>query len=317
MKLKKEYVILFIIIAVLVLYIALRKGNMIQYKLPEVAELAPADISGIVIQGDSKEIVLKKEKGKWLIGPEKYSADSYKVEKMINFLKNPVLMTVVSESKDYMRYGLDDKDRITVKALSGDSPKRLVEIGYQADVQNCTFIKLENDYRVYQAKEDLREVFSTDIDNIRDKSVLSFNIDRIYSVDLSRDGKETVFTKKEVPSKGKENKDKTTYQWETGDGKVIDVTLMNADLDDILKIKCSKYFYDTKKEEQAKPAYVIKVKDEKEHVLTVFPKKDDAYRAESSDNPTPFSLYAWRIDNIIKKFDEMLGKEAKKGPKKD
>ncbi len=315
MKLKKEYIILFIIIAVLVSYIALRKGNRIHYKLPEIAELAPADISGIVIQKDTKEIVLKKENGKWLIGPEKYPADSYKVKQMINFLKKPVLMTLVSESKDYMRYGLDDKARITVKALSGNSPKRVVEIGYQADVQNCTFIKLENDYRVYQAKEDLREIFSTDIDNIRDKSVLSFNLDRIYSVDLSRDGKETVFTKKEVPSKGKENKDKTTYQWETGDGKIIDISLMNAVLDDILKIKCSKYFYDTKKEEPVKPAYVIRVKDEKEHVLTVFPKKDDAYRAESSDNPTPFSLYAWRIDNIIKKFDEMLGKEAKKGAK--
>jgi hypothetical protein len=115
-------------------------------------------------------------------------------------------MTVISDSKDYMRYGLDNENRIVVKALSDESPQRVVEIGYQADVRNCTFIKLENDNRVYQARGDLREVFSTDTDDIRDKSVLSFNIEETNSVYLSRGGKNLLSIKRRCPPEEKKAK---------------------------------------------------------------------------------------------------------------
>ena len=66
-------------------------------------------------------------------------------------------------------------------------------------------------------------------------------------------------------------------------------------------------YYDIKKDSLNNPEYIIKVKVKNEHVLTVYPKKEEDYTAVSSDNPTPFNLYAWRIDNIIKKFDEITG----------
>ena len=315
MKLKKEYVILFLIIAVLVLYISLRKDSRIQYEIPEITELSQDNISGIVIKGSEGEVLLAKENNKWFIGADKYAADTYKVEKMISFLKKPALMTVVSDSKDYMRYGLDDKIRITVTALSGENPERVVEIGYQADVQNSTFIKLENDHRVYYARDDLRDIFSTNIDDIRDKAVLSFDADKVGFVQISKDGKAFDFNKKETSS-GEEDKS-TAFQWEAGDGKIVDATLMNSLLDDMLKIKCSEYIYKAEEGEPGNPVYVIRVNDGNEHVLTVFPKKEDDYRAESSDNPTPFSLYSWRIDNIIEKFDKMSGEKEMKEPESD
>ena len=316
MKIKKEYIILFLIIAVLVLYIALRKESRIQYEIPEVAELSQEKISGVVIKGNNSEILLTKENDKWLIGDEKYAADTYKIEKMIDFLKKPILITVVSDSEDYMRYGLDDKNRITVKALSGENQQRVVEIGYQTDARNYTFIKLENDTRVFHAKEDLRDIFSTDIDDIRDKTVLSFNVKEVENINLTRDGKELAFNRKEIPVGGEESNN-AGYQWESGDGKTIEAALMNSLLDDILKIKCSKYLYDIKDDQPGSPEYVIRVKDENEHVLTVYPKKEDDYTAVSSDNPTAFSLYSWRIDNIIKKFDEILGEGAGEGAGSD
>jgi hypothetical protein len=113
-------------------------------------------------------------------------------------------------------------------------------------------------------------------------------------------------------SSGGEEGQNNASGWETGDGKMVDNSLMNSLLKDILDIKCSKYIYNTEKEEPGSPAYVIKVRDKIDHVLTVFPEKEDIYNAESSDNPTPFSLYSWRIDNIIEKFDRMLGEEDKK-----
>ena len=307
MRLKKEYIVLFLVIAALVLYITLRKENRIQYDIPELAELSPDSITKIVINGDGKETALIKDKDQWLIGTDKYLADAYKIEKMINFLVKPVLITVVSDSKDYMRYGLDSKNRIIVKAFSGDKAQRSVDIGYQADIRDYTFLKLEDDYRVYHAKEDLRDIFSTDIDDIRDKTVLSFKVDEIDDVQLLKDGKESYFNRKKVPSDGEENKNET-YQWETGDGKMIDDASMNSLLDDLLKIKCSNYLYDIKKDELGDPEYVIKVTGKNTHLITVFPKKEeDDYTCSSSDNPSIFKLYSWRIDNIIEKFNKMLG----------
>ncbi|MBN2420179.1 MAG: DUF4340 domain-containing protein [Deltaproteobacteria bacterium] len=316
MKVKKEYIILLLIIAVLVLYIFMRKESRIQYELPEIAELAPANISSIVINGPESEILLTKEKDKWFIGPEKYVADDYKVKKMVDFLVKPVLTTVVSDSKDYLRYGLDDKTRIAVKALLGETLQRSVEIGYQADIRNHTFIKLEDDHRVYHAREDLRDIFSTRIDDIRDKTVLSFKPDKVDAVYLTKDGKEFAFNKKTITPEGEEVKDPTA-QWEAEEGRIVDTALVNSLLDDLLGIKCSEYIYDRKKDELNNPVYIVRIKDENEHILTVLPKEEDDYRAMSSDNPTPFNLYSWRIDNIIKKFDEILGEEDKKGPETD
>jgi hypothetical protein len=99
MKIKKEYIILIIVIAALAIYISLRKDDRIQYEIPEVPEIASVDISGIIISGDDKEIRIIKEKDKWLINAEKFLADSYKIGKMVDFLKKPVLKTVVSDSK--------------------------------------------------------------------------------------------------------------------------------------------------------------------------------------------------------------------------
>ena len=183
-------------------------------------------------------------------------------------------MTVVSDSKDYMRYGLDNKNRIIVKALSAGGPQRVVEIGYQTDIRNHTFIKLINDHRVFHAREDLRDIFSTGIDDIRDKTVLSFNVDDVENIYLTGDGKELALTREVLPSEGEENSN-DAIQWKTGDGKVIDSSLMSSLMDDILKIKCSEYIYDLKREELGEPEYLISIKDKNEHVLTVYPKEED------------------------------------------
>ena len=312
MKIKKEYIILILVMAALVIYISLRKDSRIRYEIPVVAEIAAEEISGINISADGKEIKIKKENDKWLIGPENFPADSNKIRKMINFLKKPVLVTVVSESKDYMRYGLDEKKRITVNVLSGEKGLRSVEIGNPANVQNHTFIRLGNDTTVYHAREELRDIFTTDLDNIRDKNVISFKIDEVEEVSFSGDDIKWTFTRKAVIS-DEDNKESRAFQWEGEYEVKVEHTRMVAILDEIAGIKCPGYIYDINAEVLDNPAYVIRVRDKDEHTLTVYPKKEDDYRAVSSDNPSPFYLYAWRIDNIREKFQEISGvKEAEK-----
>ncbi len=304
MKLKKEYIILFTVIAALVLYIALRKGNRIQYEIPEVSEIIGSDISGIVIEESGKKLALVRENDRWVIEPEKYTADSYKVEKMLDFLSAPELVTVVSDSKDYMRYGLDDKKKLSVKAVSEGSNARSVEIGYQTEIRDFTFLKLENGDRVFHARGDLRDIFTTDMNEIRDKTVISFESKDIGYIELIKDGKKLSLTR--TGTEQIEGDTQPSYEWKNAEGKTVDNAAAAAILNDILEIKCSEYIYDNS-EVQGDPMYVIKVTDEKEHSIKIFTQKENEYSAVSSDNPTPFKLYAWRIDNIIEKFDGISG----------
>ncbi len=314
MKIKKEYLILILVIVALALYISFRKGNRIQYEIPAVPEIDAEEISGIVIDGDGKEIKIRKEKDKWFIGAENFLADKYKVGKMVDFLKKPVLMTVVSESKDYLRYGLDEKKQTKVKVLSGEKVLRIVDVGNPAGVQNYTFIRLGDDEKVYDAREDLRDIFVTEMDEIRDKGVISFKADEVESISFNGDGNDWTFTRKAQPQGEGNNKNGEPFQWESGDGIKAEHPKMVAILDEINDIKCAKYIYAEKPEGLDNPLYVIRVMDKTEHTLTVYAKKEDDYRAKSSDNTSPFYLYAWRIDNIKKKFEEISGVKAEKKP---
>ncbi len=314
MKIKKEYLVLILVIAALAIYISLRKENRINYEIPELPEIASEEISGIVIIGNDREIKIRKEDDKWLIGPENYPADKYKTGKMVDFLRKPVLMTVVSDSEDYLRYGLDEKKRITVKALSGEKEIRTVDVGNPAGVQNYTFIRLGGDMKVYHAREDLRDIFVTDVDEIRDKNVISFKADEVESISFSGDDREWTFTRKAQPQGEGDKKSGEPFQWESGDGVKALHTKMVSILDEINGIKCSRYVYDEKSEGPENPLYVIRVMDKTEHTLTVYAKKEDDYMAKSSDNGSPFYLYAWRINNIKKKFEEITGSNQKEKP---
>jgi hypothetical protein len=107
MKFKKEYIILLFIIIALILYLVLRKQDQIHYELPDIKEIPRAEITKIEINSNNSQIVIKKTDKRWAIGPEKYPADESKIEKVLAFIEKPVLVIMISDSKNYTRYGLD------------------------------------------------------------------------------------------------------------------------------------------------------------------------------------------------------------------
>ncbi len=167
---------------------------------------------------------------------------------------------------------------------------------------------------VYHAREDLRDIFVTEIDEIRIKNLYPLRPMRWRVSHLKRDGKDWTFTRKALPQGEGNKKNGEPFQWESADGIKAEHTKMIAILDEIADIKCSKYIYDAKPEEDNNPMYVIVVRDKNEHTLNVYPKKEDDYRAKSSDNPSQFYLYAWRIDKIRDKFREISGVNNGKKP---
>ena len=194
MSIKKEYLILVAIILVLSLYIILHKRDRSHYRLPEPPKVMQKEISRIEITKQDTAIVLKKTNNTWEIVPQGYSADANQVSSMLDVIEKLILTALVSESKNYERYELDEENKLVVRAWAGDTLRREFEIGKAAATFRHTFVRLSDDYRVYHARGNFRNKFDLGVDNLRDKTVLAFNAGEIQQMRFSKGEQSIVFT---------------------------------------------------------------------------------------------------------------------------
>ncbi|MEE9497174.1 MAG: DUF4340 domain-containing protein, partial [Desulfobacterales bacterium] len=91
MKIKKEYIILVLIILALSAYLFMRRTNRTLYELPEIPQVAQQEITRLQITKGKTNIVLNKKDEKWYIAPAEYPTDADKVKDMLNALANLTL----------------------------------------------------------------------------------------------------------------------------------------------------------------------------------------------------------------------------------
>ena len=322
MKIKKEYVVLAVIILALSLYLILRSPDRTHYKLPKVPDIA-GDISKIEISKFDSSIAISKKDDTWRIAPQGYPANTNKVEDMLDIIEELTLTAMVSESRNYSRYDLNDEKKITVKAWTGDTPRREFEVGKAATSFRHTFVKLADDHRVYHARGNFRAKFDQTLDNLRDKTVLSFDKTEIQEVHTTRGKEVMAFSRTQVPVQVSPSEEadaesppseKQQKVWQTADGKKADEAKLKRLLTTLSDLRCEKYIDDRNKEDLMSPIYTIQLKGVQEYTLSIFAKtdkNDKNYPAVSSANDYPFLLSDWQADNLMKKPDEML-----KGPDK-
>lgn len=320
MNVKKEYLILVVLILGLSLYLALHKRGKSHYQLPEFPKVVKKEISKVEIAKRNTTIVLNKRDNRWQIVPQGYPADASQVESMLDVLEKLSLTALVSESKNYERYNLDEENKVIVKAWSGDTLRRELEIGKAATTFQHTFVKLSDDHRVYQARGNFRSKFDMNVDNLRDKTVLAFDARDIQEIRLSKGEQSIVFTRREISNEitsSKEEKAQSSQRpteeatWESDDGKRGDAPQLNRILTTLSKLRCEKYLDDRKKEDLSDPIYKIELKGIKEYSLSVFAKIDESssnYPATSSDNDYPFLLPSWQVNDLMKNPEEFLEK---------
>jgi len=323
MKMKKEYVILFTLILALALYLMLRNPDRTHYQLPDVVDIGKADISKIEISKPETTVVLDKKDDAWLIAPEGYRANMDRVRDMLEILKGLSVTALVSESRNYSRYDLDDDKKITVRAWTGDSLAREFKLGKAAPSYQHTFVKLAGDDRIYHAQGNFRGKFDQTLDNLRDKTVLSFDLGEIQEVHITKGGEVIAFALTQLPGEvtaGEAGEDKhpesqkTEGVWKTSGGAEGDETQLNRLLSALSSLQCEAYIDGKNKEDFANPICQVQLKGSKEYTLSIFKKIDKdakAYPAVSSENDYPFLLPEWKANNLMKKPDELLKKPDK------
>lgn len=321
MKVKKEYMILALLIVALSLYLALHKRDKTQYTLPPLPEVPISEISRIEISKPDETIVLKKRKDKWMLSEEGYRADAAKVRDMLDTIGQLTLTALVSESKSYERYDLQKEKRIGVKAWAGDSLRREFDVGKTAPSHGHTFVKIAGDDKVYHARDDFKGRFDRSVEDLRDKWVLRFAEAEIGWVEI-KDGKGSLTAmRKEVPVEVKATEEgaaregaspKAELSWQSAEGRAVDESRLKALLRTLSNLECAGYIYDRRKEDFADPVYTLHLKGSMEYSLAIFAKRDKdekGYPALSSENESPFLLSDAQAIRIMVPPEEILGKE--------
>jgi hypothetical protein len=331
-KLKKEYIILGALIIVLLFYLILKKSDKVQYEIPVIKPLIKADIGKVEIRWKGKTITFNKKETKWVVGEKQYPVDEGKINNIIDTIAELSLSEMVSESRNYKPYELDDEKKIAVKAYKEDDIIREFEIGKQAATFGHTFVKIAGDDKVYYARESFRGYFEREIDDLRDKTVLTFDKNELSEIIVIAEGREYQFTKKVTANKPgpAEEKDKSKedtppaepeekIQWLTADGKEGDKVKLDSFINQLSDLKCDKYLEDKeiKDFEDKNPVFKITLKGSKNYSLSLFEKSGegdvkDKFPAVSSENVYPFLLSGYKGDNFIKDAKELLKEEGKK-----
>ncbi|HDO22173.1 MAG TPA: DUF4340 domain-containing protein, partial [Nitrospirae bacterium] len=286
------------------------------YDLPEIKHIDKSDISRLTIKKKGSEIRLKRDNKRWIVSPGNVPADGGKVDKMLSDISGLKLTAVVSESKNYPLYKLDEAHRIEVEAFKGDDSLIKIEIGKPAQSGRHTYIKLGNDQRVFLVSNELRSGFDKTVASLRDRLVMKI-VEQINEVRLYDGKRKMTIVRSEAAApvnvnrgqKAQEAK-KPKPQWRTAKGQHV----KGAEVEDIINtfsnLLCDEFIAGKTKKDFTSPVYTVSLKGTKTYTISIFKEKNGKYPAVSSESNYPFLISEWKAEKIMKKFDSLV--ESKK-----
>ncbi len=311
MKVKKEYIMLAVVIIALTVYLVMRSSDRTQYRLPDVPQAAAKDISRLQITRGQTTIVINKKDDKWYIAPDEFPADANKVKDMLNAVEKLTLTALVSESKNYNLYDLNEDKKLNVKAWQGEDLKRDVDLGKTASSFRHTFVRPAGDERVFHARGNFKNNFDFSVDDLRDKLVLALNPADIKLIQVIKDQQTLTISKSQAPvvvdnteaeKKSDPGPGAKKSAWQAADGRPVEETAVNQLLNAVSDLRCEKFIIDRQKEDFTSPLFTLQLKGGQEYSLTIFAKtaeKDTDFPAVSSGSNYPFLLSGSLVDSIL------------------
>jgi hypothetical protein len=302
MKIKKEYIILAIIIIALSVYLVMRRGDQTLYELPEIPQVSQKEINRLQITKGKTIIDLNKKDNSWDIAPKEYPADIDKVKNMLDNMEKLTLTALVSESKNYNLYDLSGEAKINVKAWQGDRLKRDIDVGKTASSFRHTFVKTAGDDRVFHARGNFRNTFDTTVDDLRDKTILTYTPSDIQQIQITQEKQSFMLTRTQLPEKEepptadkKESASPPAQKtvWQTSDGRTGEEAAVSQLLNTLANLRCETFIEDRGKEDFTTPLITIQLKGSQEYSLSIFAKTEE----KKTEHPaiSSASKYAFRL----------------------
>lgn len=320
---KKEYIILIVLIIGLIAYLGLKKDNQVHYELPTIPQVDTTRIDRVEISKADRLVVLNKGENGWTVSDKKFSANPEDIEQMIGTLKAIKLSALVSEAKDLARYELDDTHAVKVKALAGKEAVRSFVIGKTAPSYNHTFIYLDDkDRTVYQANGNFKSQFDKEIADFRDKKVLEFDATRVNKLTLEKQGQIVTLIKSQTPETTDQEKEEIKKNliekkpvpeesiWKKEDGSVTDQKTISDLLSSLSKLECQAFLDEDKaaRLKEIQPSCKILLENDKTFILNLFNKNENQdVEGSCSYTPYAFTLTSYKAEDIVSYADKLLG----------
>jgi hypothetical protein len=325
---KKEYIILVVVIAGLCAYLALKKDNQINYDLPTLATVETTAVDQIHITGGDTPLTLSKTDKGWTVSDKAYPAASAAVNDVLDTVKTLNLSALVSESGNLVRYDLDPDNALYARVLANGKVVREFTIGKTAPSGNHTFVMLKNDTRVFQADNSFRDQFDKSVDEFRDKEVLRLKPADINTIFLEKNGVFQTLTRnaleKDLPedqlqdqAQDKKAAKTPAIQWVTADGTPADQTAVQDLLASLSRLECQNYKDDAGAAALKKqtPTCKISLENHQTFGLNIFSEtQGDGVAATSSGSPYAFDLASYRAEDIVSYVDQILGLKPQEKP---
>ncbi len=318
---KKEYLVLTLVIVSLSLYLLFRQSG---YNLRDIPELEPVDkgaITKITVKGMENSYTLVNKNKVWTLEKGNFKADEVKADKVASLIAELKLREMVSESENYDRYELGSNKALNVKAFAGDKPVREFVVGKAASTYRHTYVKLSKDHKVYLASGAFRKDFDMAAKEMRDKKVMDFKKDAVTSIAFKEKDSMLSFSKIEEKSPAAKDGQKQAAQetkvvsWQFSIGRKGDKKAIEEVIGELSNLKCDSYVPQKPKADLMNPVYTVTVMTDKTHTINFYGQNGDnanEFLISSSDSDTPFLLASWKAKKIMKAFDELKGMKKDK-----
>lgn len=311
---KKEYLILIIVILALSGYLIFKKDDRSHYSLPEPPAVEKADVDRLTVAKEGETLEFVKQGDGWVVGPDQFPADKGTVADMLDTVSGLTLSALVSEKKDYLRYELDDDHRVDVTAFTGEKPALSFKIGKTAPSYNHTFVMLGDDSRIFHAEDSFRSHFDKVLDDFRDKEVMTVPEEGVKKITIEKNGVEKQLTAQDKGDAGEETDSPKKIFLDEAGSQADPETVSNL-LSALSALRCDTFLTDATKADLEKegPALTIRLETDSPLVLRLFDQDTEApVRATSSMNAYAFKLQSYTAKDIQSYADALAGLQPEK-----
>ena len=281
-----RYALPALIIVSLVLYLGLRNRDRLLYDLPQLPEMAVAEVDRVEIVKGDRLVAVRKQGDGWLLEPDEFPAATAQVDTMVRALASLEITDLVSEHSAYSRFELDPESALRITAFRGGTVLRTVELGKEARTYQHTYVKVEGDPRVYQAAGDLGNYFPVVGDVLRDKLVLKVDIDTVGEIVARSPGEELVLRKRPALEEG------AAPDWVTADGGEWNSAKVAESLQRLANLSTFRFAEGPPAPGNEVLELTLKTEVGATHTVTVYARSGNSYPAISSGSDYPFLLYS-------------------------
>ncbi len=284
---RKEIAILIVLIVVFGGLYFLRNRDKVSYKLPEIKKFEKNGVDEIKINYGKNDFDIVKKDGKWYLKKNGIPVKKGFVDNVLDKIADLKFVALVSTTGNYPIYKLDT-EAVSLKLLSEGKEIVSLKIGKESPTYSQSYVLYNNDPNVYQVNSNLRNYVKKNKEEIIDRRVLNFEVDKVNNFVVKCDKEAFELTKKD-------------NKWYFKDGKEADSDKVKEILTSLSTLSAAEVLPEKKGKINEKPECVFTITTDKDIELKCYGLKEKDYLCESSQYPMPFSLTDTIYKTVVKK----------------